>query len=197
MMALIVLKLRGWKGGLVPTNLAGVTHSASSLLRPASVMLTEYEAHLALHFRATRDHTSFPSQNRSELSYIFNMKMDRQHPLPSSASYDSHPTMIGSVGWRGRQPHSSIRAPGQHTSEPIETTIEPDGMRAMSPRMTSEDVEALEREMHTELRRHAKALQGSLLLIFNRVETVKKGHEKLNSNNKLLQKYIGDLTISR
>ncbi|KAH6974878.1 hypothetical protein EDB80DRAFT_546207, partial [Ilyonectria destructans] len=77
---------------------------------------------------------------------------------------------------------------------PVETTIEPDDLRAMSPRMTSEDVEALEREMHTELRRHAKALQDSLLLIFNRVEAVKKGHEKLDSNKKLLQKYIGDLT---
>ncbi|KAH6976731.1 hypothetical protein EDB80DRAFT_899889 [Ilyonectria destructans] len=137
--------------------------------------------------------------------------------------------MTGSVGWRGRQPHSSIRAPSQDTSEPVETTIEPDDLRAMSPRMTSEDVEALEREMHTELRRlvktmgsavnvrcvrgwpswelltdvcscgsrHAKALQDSLLLIFNRVEAVKKGHEKLDSNNKLLQKYIGDLTSMR
>ncbi|KAH8654286.1 hypothetical protein BGZ61DRAFT_373698, partial [Ilyonectria robusta] len=81
--------------------------------------------------------------------------------------------------------------------EPVETTIQPDDLRAMSPRMTSEDVEALEREMHTELRRHAKALQDSLLLIFNRVEAVKKGHEKLDSSNKLLQKCIGDLTSMR
>ncbi|KAH7114584.1 hypothetical protein B0J13DRAFT_460195 [Dactylonectria estremocensis] len=102
--------------------------------------------------------------------------------------------MIGSVGWRPCQPHSSIRAPSQDTSEPVETTIEPDGLQAMSPPMTSEEVEALEREMHTELRRHAKALQDSLLLIFNLVEAVKEGHEKLDSNNKVLQKYIGDLT---
>ena len=45
--------------------------------------------------------------------------------------------------------------------------------------------------------RHAKALQDSLLLIFNHVEAVKKGHEKLVSNNKLLKKYIGDLTSMR
>ncbi|KAH6988747.1 hypothetical protein EDB80DRAFT_588729, partial [Ilyonectria destructans] len=64
-------------------------------------------------------------------------------------------------------------------------------------RMTSEDVEALECEMHTELRQHAKALQDSLLLIFNRVEAVKKGHDRLDSNNKLLQKYIGGLTSLR
>ncbi|KAI8648690.1 hypothetical protein NCS57_01481100 [Fusarium keratoplasticum] len=83
-------------------------------------------------------------------------RTDGQHPLPSSGHYDPHPAMIGSVGWY--QPHSSIRAPGQHTSELIETTTKPDGMRAMSPRMASDDVEALEREMHAELRRHAKAL---------------------------------------
>ncbi|KAH8743857.1 hypothetical protein F5883DRAFT_440494 [Diaporthe sp. PMI_573] len=123
--------------------------------------------------------------------------MDGQHLLPSFGPCDPQPAMIGSVGWRGRQPHSSIRAPSQDTSEPVETTIEPDDLRAMSPRMTSEDVEALEREMHTELRRHAKALQDSLILVFNHVEAVKKGHEKLDSNNKLLQKYIGDLTSMR
>ncbi|KAH8744599.1 hypothetical protein F5883DRAFT_389667, partial [Diaporthe sp. PMI_573] len=61
---------------------------------------------------------------------------------------------------------------------------------AMSPRMTSEDIEALGHEMHTELRRHAKALHDSLLLIFKRVEAVEKQHEKLDSKNKLLQKYI-------
>jgi hypothetical protein len=37
-------------------------------------------------------------------------------------------------------------------------------------------------------------LRDSLLLIFNRVETVKKGYEKLDSNEKVLQKYLEDLT---
>ena len=41
--------------------------------------------------------------------------------------------------------------------------------------------------------RHAKALQESLLMIFNRIEAVKEEHDKLVSNNKFLQKYIGDL----
>lgn len=41
--------------------------------------------------------------------------------------------------------------------------------------------------------RHAKALQESLLMIFNRIEAVKEEHDKLDSNNKFLQKYIGDL----
>lgn len=41
--------------------------------------------------------------------------------------------------------------------------------------------------------RHAKALQESLVAIFNRIEAVKEEHDKLDSNNKFLQKYIGDL----
>ncbi|EXM18015.1 hypothetical protein FOTG_13867 [Fusarium oxysporum f. sp. vasinfectum 25433] len=60
--------------------------------------------------------------------------------------------------------------------------------------MTSEEVEALKREMHTELHRHATTLRDLLLLIFNRVEAVKKGYEKLDSNEKVLQKYLEDLT---
>ena len=41
--------------------------------------------------------------------------------------------------------------------------------------------------------RHAKTLQISLLEIFNRIEAVKEEHDKLDNNNKFLQKYIGDL----
>lgn len=41
--------------------------------------------------------------------------------------------------------------------------------------------------------RHAKDLHESLLTIFNRIEAVKEEHDKLDSNNKFLQKYIGDL----
>jgi hypothetical protein len=41
--------------------------------------------------------------------------------------------------------------------------------------------------------RHAKSLQKSLLDIFNRIEAVKEEHDKLDNNNKFLQKYIGDL----
>jgi short coiled-coil protein len=43
------------------------------------------------------------------------------------------------------------------------------------------------------MNRHAKTLQKSLLEIFNRIEAVKEEHDKLDSNNKFLQKYIGDL----
>jgi hypothetical protein len=37
-------------------------------------------------------------------------------------------------------------------------------------------------------------LQDSLLLIFSRVEAVEKVYEKLDSNGKVLQKYMEDLT---
>ncbi|KAH7471465.1 hypothetical protein FOMA001_g13188 [Fusarium oxysporum f. sp. matthiolae] len=66
--------------------------------------------------------------------------------------------MTGLVGLSGRQPPSSILAPGKDTREPLETAIEPDDTQAMSPRMTSEEVEALKREMHTELHRLVKPI---------------------------------------
>lgn len=76
---------------------------------------------------------------------------------------------------------------------PIETKLDPDDVRSMSPRRTSHDIEALGKEARDELRRHAKALQESLLTIFHRIEAVKEEHDKLDNNNKFLQKYIGDL----
>ena len=36
-------------------------------------------------------------------------------------------------------------------------------------------------------------MQDSLLSIFHRIEAVKEEHDKLDNNNKFLQKYIGDL----
>ncbi len=41
--------------------------------------------------------------------------------------------------------------------------------------------------------RQAKALQEGLINILSRIEAVKEEHDKLNNNNKFLQKYIGDL----
>ncbi|KAI1846863.1 hypothetical protein JX265_004833 [Neoarthrinium moseri] len=76
---------------------------------------------------------------------------------------------------------------------PVPTQFEPGDVRAMSPRRTSEDLENMGREAREELHRHAKALQDSLIMIFNRIEAVKEEHDKLDNNNKFLQKYIGDL----
>lgn len=63
----------------------------------------------------------------------------------------------------------------------------------MSPRRTNEDLDKLGKEAREELRKHAKLLQESLLTIFNRIEAVREEHDKLDNNNKFLQKYIGDL----
>jgi hypothetical protein len=71
--------------------------------------------------------------------------------------------------------------------------LEPSEARAMSPRRTSEDLEVMGREARAELHKHATALQTSLQIIFNRIEAVKEEHDKLDNNNKFLQKYIGDL----
>lgn len=76
---------------------------------------------------------------------------------------------------------------------PIDTVPGPDDVRAMSPRRTSEDIESLGKEAREELQRHAKALQDSLIVLFNRIEAVKEEHDKLDNHNKFLQKYIGDL----
>ncbi|OAA52832.1 hypothetical protein BBO_00673 [Beauveria brongniartii RCEF 3172] len=76
---------------------------------------------------------------------------------------------------------------------PVDSHFGPDDVRAMSPRRTSEDIDKLGKEAREELHRHAKALQESLIDIFNRIEAVREEHDKLDSNNKFLQKYIGDL----
>ncbi|KAK4132759.1 hypothetical protein BT67DRAFT_71365 [Trichocladium antarcticum] len=76
---------------------------------------------------------------------------------------------------------------------PIELHLGSNDARAMSPRRTSEDIENLGKEAKEELQRHARALQDSLVMLFNRIEAVKEEHDKLDNHNKFLQKYIGDL----
>ncbi|KAK7421185.1 hypothetical protein QQX98_002314 [Neonectria punicea] len=76
---------------------------------------------------------------------------------------------------------------------PVDAHFGPDDVRAMSPRRTSEDLDKIGKQAREEMQRHAKALQDSLLTIFNRIEAVREEHDKLNNNNKFLQKYIGDL----
>ncbi|KAK2612651.1 hypothetical protein QQS21_001267 [Conoideocrella luteorostrata] len=76
---------------------------------------------------------------------------------------------------------------------PVDAHFGPDDVRAMSPRRNSEDITKMGREAREEMRRHAKLLQDSLFAIFNRIEAVREEHDKLDNNNKFLQKYIGDL----
>jgi hypothetical protein len=76
---------------------------------------------------------------------------------------------------------------------PIAMDFDRNDVRSMSPRRTSEDLQNLGKEARDELQRHAKALQDSLLTIFHKIEAVKEEHDKLDNNNKFLQRYIGDL----
>lgn len=78
-------------------------------------------------------------------------------------------------------------------STDVGPVVGPDDVRSMSPRRTSEDIETLGKAAREELQKHAKALQDSLVVLFNRIEAVKEEHDKLDNNNKFLQKYIGDL----
>lgn len=70
----------------------------------------------------------------------------------------------------------------------------PDDARAMSPRRNSEDVERLGQEARQSLKDHARILQSSLAALAERIDEVKSDHDKLESENKFLQDYIGGLT---
>ncbi|EPE06978.1 bZIP transcription factor [Ophiostoma piceae UAMH 11346] len=120
----------------------------------------------------------------------------------SSASSDDNRTHNGihaPIPTRPRLPNrkssGTIIVPrdSEEASRPIETILDPGDVRAMSPRRTSEDLEQLGRQTRDEVRKHAKMLQDSLLMIFHRIQAVKEEHDKLDNNNKFLQKYIGDL----
>ncbi|KAK1757769.1 hypothetical protein QBC47DRAFT_295764 [Echria macrotheca] len=92
-----------------------------------------------------------------------------------------------------RKSSGTMIVPRDSAVGPVDFKIGPDDVRSMSPKRTSEDIETLGKAAREELQRHAKALQDSLLVLFSRIEAVKEEHDKLDNNNKFLQKYIGDL----
>ncbi|ORY66610.1 uncharacterized protein BCR38DRAFT_338680 [Pseudomassariella vexata] len=123
---------------------------------------------------------------------------DDQSPASSSASsiddHEIHAPVPKRPALPSRKSSGTLIVPsGSAQIGPVPQHLQPDDARAMSPRRTSEDLENMGRQAREELHRHARALQESLLLIFNRIEAVKEEHDKLDNNNKFLQKYIGDL----
>ncbi|KAF4635494.1 hypothetical protein G7Y89_g2593 [Cudoniella acicularis] len=95
-----------------------------------------------------------------------------------------------------RKSSGTIIVPREHPRLEIEEgdeEFDEDDARAMSPRRSSQDLEKMSQEARAQLNEHAKVLQKSLLEIFNRIEAVREEHDKLDNNNKFLQKYIGDL----
>lgn len=95
-----------------------------------------------------------------------------------------------------RKSSGTIIVPREHPRVELkegDEVFDEDDARAMSPRRSSQDLEKMSQEAREQLNEHAKVLQKSLLEIFNRIEAVKEEHDKLDNNNKFLQKYIGDL----
>ncbi|KJX96064.1 hypothetical protein TI39_contig844g00032 [Zymoseptoria brevis] len=75
----------------------------------------------------------------------------------------------------------------------VDTDLDENDVRTMSPRRNSEEVDKLGEEARKDLIEQAKVLQMSLQAIVDRVEAVKSEHEKLEGGNKFLQSYIGEL----
>jgi hypothetical protein len=69
----------------------------------------------------------------------------------------------------------------------VDTDLDEDDVRTMSPRRNSAEVDKLGEEARKDLIEQAKVLQMSLQAIVERVETVKSEHEKLEGGNKFLQ----------
>jgi len=95
-----------------------------------------------------------------------------------------------------RKSSGTIIVPREHPRVELkegDEVFDEDDARAMSPRRSSQDLEKMSQDAREQMNEHAKLLQNSLLEIFNRIEAVKEEHDKLDSNNKFLQKYIGDL----
>jgi hypothetical protein len=117
-----------------------------------------------------------------------------------------------------RKPSASILVPRDHPEIEIEEEeFPPDDARAMSPRRNSADVERLGREARETLQqcvasffltlsycyvlssntlpsRQARTLQSSLQALAERIDEVKSEHDKLETENRFLQDYIGGLT---
>ncbi|KAG4433329.1 hypothetical protein IFR05_011178 [Cadophora sp. M221] len=112
------------------------------------------------------------------------------HPQPGGDAQSKRPRL------HSRKSSGTIIVPREHPRVELkegDEVFDEDDARAMSPRRSSQDLEKMSEDAKVQLNEHAKILQKSLLEIFNRIEAVKEEHDKLDSNNKFLQKYIGDL----
>ena len=69
-----------------------------------------------------------------------------------------------------------------------------DDARAMSPRRNSQDLKRLSAGARQSLKDQARTLQSSLQALAERIDEVRADHDKLESENKFLQDYIGGLT---
>ncbi|RMZ89643.1 hypothetical protein DV736_g3126, partial [Chaetothyriales sp. CBS 134916] len=93
-----------------------------------------------------------------------------------------------------RQRSGSIIVPKGRLLQEGNPAYPPDDARAMSPRRNSEDLEKLEQDVRQSLKEQAKTLQSSLAALAEKIDEVKNDHDKLESENRFLQDYIGGLT---
>lgn len=155
--------------------------------RPATQRAPEWRKHSTMSDEPTPTHPNGPersdSSDRSDSSSSSSVDAQEiRQPIPIRPPLPN------------RKSSGTLIVPRDSSQVgPVDMEFEPGDVRAMSPRRTSEDLEAMGKEARAELHRHAKALQDSLLMIFSRIEAVKDEHDKLDNNNKFLQKYIGDL----
>ncbi|ETI27163.1 hypothetical protein G647_09845 [Cladophialophora carrionii CBS 160.54] len=94
-----------------------------------------------------------------------------------------------------RQRSNTIIVPkGRDVVQTERPQYPPDDARAMSPRRNSEDIERLERGLRETLKEQARNLQSSLAALAEKIDEVKTDHDKLETENRFLQDYIGGLT---
>ncbi|KAI9825637.1 MAG: hypothetical protein M1832_000981 [Thelocarpon impressellum] len=80
--------------------------------------------------------------------------------------------------------------------EKLDETDEDDSVEVSPTEETRKSVEEGEKEAleaRQAMEERARAMQASLLALVDRVEAVKSEHDKLDSENKFLQSYIGEL----
>ncbi|KAH9203046.1 hypothetical protein DL95DRAFT_399707 [Leptodontidium sp. 2 PMI_412] len=93
-------------------------------------------------------------------------------------------------------PESSIIVPRDHPEIEIqEEEFPPDDARAMSPRRDSADVERLVQEARQALKEQAEISQSSLAVLAQQIDELKRGQDKLATENKSLRDCIGDLIL--
>ncbi|KAM3070851.1 hypothetical protein ACMFMG_009769 [Clarireedia jacksonii] len=147
---------------------------------------------------STEPNTSNPSPDDSPsmVNSSTSSSMDESGGTTPANSSTSHTPTLKRPKLGTRKSSGTIIVPREHPRVELkegDEVFDEDDARAMSPRRNSEDLEKMSQDARAQLNEHARLLQQSLLEIFNRIEAVKEEHDKLDNNNKFLQKYIGDL----
>jgi len=126
---------------------------------------------------------------------------DPSHSFSSSSSSSesegssSRRSRVNRPRLQDRQKSSSFIIPkGSEIMQTVSPQYPSDDARAMSPRRNSQDMEELGRSLRKTLKDQARTLQSSLAALAERIDEVKLDHDKLESENKFLQDYIGGLT---